>query len=52
MDETFRQEYESLIIHSGTFEPDPKWHFVFIENPEILKGLLELLPEVTYAVNE
>ena len=44
MDETFRQEYESLILHSGTFERDPQWHFVFIENPEILKGLLELLP--------
>ncbi|MBR2676253.1 MAG: hypothetical protein IKE28_05010 [Solobacterium sp.] len=49
MDDGLRQEYESLILHSGTFERDPKWHFVFLENQEILQGLLELLPELETA---
>ncbi len=47
MDNAQRKEYESLILHSETFEQDPNWHFVFIENSEILSGLLELLPEMS-----
>ena len=44
MNDELRQQVESAVLGSSTFIPDPDWHFVFIENPEILSGLLELIP--------
>jgi len=44
MEDKFRAECESAILHSRTFGDEPDWHFVFIENPEILASLLELIP--------
>ena len=44
MNEAQRQQLESVIVQSRTFRANPEWHFVFIENPEILNPLLELIP--------
>ena len=44
MEDTLRNDCESAILHSKPFGPHPDWHFMWIENPEILASLLELIP--------
>lgn len=45
MDDALRASLEHAVIGGRTFEPAPRWHFLFLENRDILKDLLRLLPD-------
>lgn len=44
MDDALRTSLEHAAISGRTFEPVPRWHFLFLENRDILQDLLKLLP--------
>ena len=45
MEDRVRQLCEQSIMQGSVFEPDPRWHFLFLENPDILHSLTEFFPE-------
>ena len=44
MDDALRTSLEHAAVGGRTFEPAPRWHFLFLENRDILQDLLRLLP--------
>ncbi len=45
MDDRQRTELEHAALNGCPFEQPPRWHFLFIENPEILQEMEALFPE-------
>ena len=41
MDDALRTSLENAAIGGRTFDPAPRWHFLFLENRDILQDLLQ-----------